>query len=297
MTIIGLLIIISAVLLTSWWVCSDHKHKRWAVTACILALFAGTFIMLQDRAIEITIKYVGTIKAAAKQATTDAAAIADVKKRVKAQGATVDLVAKSAQEAKALVAELEKKNKSTGEKLLRLDNTMNEAAEALQSIEQTTEFTTTLLAAQNDNWEAFSQLLAWSKDKSYPLRQTAGSAYVKVRISYAGRITEPGYLNINWADGVDPATLPLAGLEKAYTTLNPRYHPHLVNVVWKRADLPKKRRMEFLVRVLQSSKSVCARHFAGKFFVSGTGDSKLKWQPFKIEPLLKWWTTNGKEIE
>jgi len=297
MKIIGFLIVIIAVLLTGWWVSSNHKHKGWVVIACTLALFAGIFMMLQDRAIEISLKGVGTIKAAAEQATTDAAAIADVKKRVEAQGATVDLVAKSAQEAKALVAELEKKNKSTGEKLLRLDNTMNEAAQALKSIEQTTEFTTTLLAAKNDNWEAFSQLLAWSKDKSYPLRQTATSAYVKIRISYAGRITEPAYININWNDGVDPATLPLAALEKIYTTLNPLYHPHLVNVVWKRADIPKKRRMEFLVRVLQSSKSVCARHFAGKFFVSGAGDNKLKWQPFRIEPLLKWWTTNGKEIK
>ncbi len=297
MKIIGFIIIMNALFLTGWWVSTEHPHKPWVVTACILALFVGTFMILQDRAIEISLKGVGTIKAAAQQATTDASAIADVKTRVEAQGATIDLVAKSAQDAKELVSDLEKKALSTDKKLGVLDDTMAQASTTLDTMEKTTELTTTILSAQNDDWTAFAQLQTWEDDKTYPLRQVAGSAYVKIRLSYAERITAPGYLTINWADGVDPSALSLAELEKSYATLNPLYHPHLVNFVWKREDLPKKSRMEFLVRVLQNGKSLCAKHFAGKFFVSGTGDNSLKWQPFQIEPLLKWWQDNADTIK
>ena len=88
MRIVGILIIIIALLVTAWWVCSDHAHKEWAVTICIIALFAGVFLTLQDRAIEVSFKWVGKIKAAARQATTDASDIACVKERVEAQSAS-----------------------------------------------------------------------------------------------------------------------------------------------------------------------------------------------------------------
>jgi len=297
MNILGFFIILSALVITGWWVLSNHKYKGWAVTVCILALFAGTLMLLQDRVVEVSLKGVGTIKAAAEKAITDAAAIADVKKRVEAQSVTVDLVAKSASEAKSLVTELKKKSKKTKQELARLDKTMNKASSTLETMEKTAELATTILSAQTDDWGAFSQLQTWSEDKSYPFRQIVASAYVKVRLSYAERITSPGYLNIIWNDGIDPSALSLTELEKAYTTLNPLYHPHLVNIVWKREDIPKRSRMEFLVQILRNGESLCAKYFAGKFFVSGAGDNELKWQPFQIEPLLQWWKDNADSIK
>ena len=79
MKIIGVLISVLAVLLTGWWVSSDRRHKPWVLSVCIIAIFVGIFTMLQDRAIEVSLRGVGTIKAAAEQATTDAAAIANVR--------------------------------------------------------------------------------------------------------------------------------------------------------------------------------------------------------------------------
>jgi len=289
--------ILGALVITGWWVLTNHKNKGWAVTVCILALFAGTLMLLQDRVVEVSLKGVGTIKAAAEKATTDAAAIADVKKRVEAQSVTVDLVAKSASEAKSLIVELEKKSEKTKQELARLDKTMDEANSTLETMEKTAELATTILSAQNNDWGAFSQLRIWAEDKSNPLRQIAGSAYVKVRLSYTERITTPGYLTIIWDDDLDPSALSLTELEKTYATLNPLYHPHLVNIVWKREDIPKKSRMEFLIRILQNGKSLCAKHFAGKCFVSGAGDKELKWQPFQIEPLIKWWKDNADSIK
>jgi hypothetical protein len=297
MKIIGLLVILNAFVLTGWWVSTEHPYKSWAVTACIIALFIGMFMILQDRAIEISLKGVGTIKAAAEQASTDASAIANIKTRIEAQGATIDLVAQSAKDAKELVSELEEKTQSTDTKLSALDKTMDQANSTLKEMERTTDFATTLLAAQNDNWESFAQLATWSNDKSFPLWETAANAYVKVRLSYAERITEPGFLNIDWSPGIDPKTLPLATLTQTYDKLIPIYHAHLVNVVWGRSDFSKKERMQFLVKILTDSNSLCARHFAAKHFVAAAGDADLKWQPFQIQPLLDWWKTHEREIK
>jgi len=297
MKILGLLIILNTLVLTGWWVSTDHPYKSWVVAICIIALFVGTFMILQDRAIEVSFKGVGTIKAAAQQAMTDATVIADIKNRVESQGATVDLVAKSAKEAKKLVGELEEKSESTDKNLSELNKTMTKASVALEKIEQITDIATTILAAQNENWEAFDQLAKWVEDKSFPLRDTAANAYLKVRLSYVERTTDPGYLKINWVEGVDPNSLPLSRLVQNYSKLNSVYHPHFVNVVWGRSDIPKKDRMAFLIQVLTDSNSICARHFAGKYFVAAAGDADLKWKPFEIEPLLNWWKAHNNKIE
>jgi len=295
MKIIGFVIILNALVLTGWWVATDHPYKTWVITACIIALFAGTFLILQDRAIEITLKGVGTIKAAAEQATTDATAIASLKERVEAQSATVDLVAKSANDARQLVDELDEKSKITDKKLDRVDQATTDAHEAIQDMKRATGFATTLLAAQNDNWNAFYQLRKWSNDKAFPLHEVAGNAYVKIRVSYSP--IDPGYLNINWSPDIDPSKVALSDFEKTYSALNPIYHAHLVHVVWGRSDISKKERMSFLIQVLKTSNSLTAKHYAAKFFVGATGDKDLKWEPFNMDALHNWWKHHGDEIK
>ena len=103
MKIIGFLIIINALVITCWRVSLDHAHKSWVITVCLLALFSGAFMILQDRAIELTFKGVGTIKAAQEQASVDAATVAHLKERVEVRDATVDLIAR---EAASIVAQL-----------------------------------------------------------------------------------------------------------------------------------------------------------------------------------------------
>ena len=92
----GSLIIINSIIVGFWLLTSTQAHKVGVLSICALAIFAGCILMLQDRAIEITVKGVGKIKAAAEQATSDANAIAEIKERIEAQSATVDLVAEKA---------------------------------------------------------------------------------------------------------------------------------------------------------------------------------------------------------
>lgn len=96
MKILGILIIINSLVVTCYWVGGDHQHKGWVMFICFLAVFVGMFFTLHDRAIEIIFPKIGSIKAAAEQVTADAKEVSDIKKRIEAQSATVDLIAKEA---------------------------------------------------------------------------------------------------------------------------------------------------------------------------------------------------------
>lgn len=98
MKLLGILIIMNSLIVTGYWVSGSHQHKIWVVSICGLAAFIGIIFTMHDRAIEITFSKIGTIKAAAEQATADANAIADLRSRIEAQSATVDLVAQKATE-------------------------------------------------------------------------------------------------------------------------------------------------------------------------------------------------------
>src|SRR3990172_9894790 len=121
MKIVGMLLILNALVLMAWWICTDHPHKAWAIVAGLVAIFAGVYFTVQDRAIEITIEKVGTIKAAAEQATLDAQFVADLRKRIESQSATVDLVAESAAKAHKLIEDLSQKNKTVEGKIDELE--------------------------------------------------------------------------------------------------------------------------------------------------------------------------------
>ncbi|MBU1194959.1 MAG: hypothetical protein KKE62_10170 [Proteobacteria bacterium] len=93
---IGFLIIANAIIIVSWWLMGEHPNKGWAFTICLAVIFFGAFIVLHERITEISVKNIGTIKAAVERATADANEIAEIRKRIEAQSATVDLVAQKA---------------------------------------------------------------------------------------------------------------------------------------------------------------------------------------------------------
>jgi hypothetical protein len=83
--------------------------------------------VLHERVTELTVKWVGTIKAAATQAVIDAGEIAEIRKRMEDQRATIDLVAKEATGAKRLSEDLSQKNQRAEQKLTELDQALNKS--------------------------------------------------------------------------------------------------------------------------------------------------------------------------
>ncbi len=67
MKLIGILLILNSIALTAWWITTQNNHKVTVITLCLIAVFAGLCLILQDRITELTVKGVGTIKSATDQ--------------------------------------------------------------------------------------------------------------------------------------------------------------------------------------------------------------------------------------
>lgn len=292
--LVGALLIINALVITTWWVIGEHPHKGWAFSLCLVALFVGAFLVLQERVTELTIKGIGTIKSAAEQASTDANAISDLKARVEAQSATVDLIAKDAADAKQLVDDLSEKNSKAEEKLSQIDKSISDGNLAVKELQLYTQFNTTVLAAQNDDRRAYDQLWTWSEDSSFSFQRAAAQAVQTIMDQHNPAMVRGGF-NVSWNEGVDPQKLSLPELWKAFRSAPPHIRLGILEFVWeKRTDISKRDRLQFLADVLSNDESLQIIEYAGRYFAQGTGD-KLK--PIAIGPHLKWWEENKDSIE
>ena len=177
MKLIGILLVINSIALTAWWTTSQNDNHKTMMFLCLIAVFAGLGLILQDRITELTVKGVGTIKAATEQVQTDAKTVADLKERVENQSATVNLVAKEASKTRELSVEVAEKNRQAEEKLKTLDNSITKANATLAKLDAATEFTMIVMAAQNDDRKSFDTLKSWSEDKTNPFSSRAAQAW------------------------------------------------------------------------------------------------------------------------
>jgi hypothetical protein len=283
--LLGFLLIANAVTVTGWWVSRDYPHKSWVFAVCLVAVFAGVFLLVQERATEITIKGVGTIKAAAEQASVDAQVVAEVRKRIEAQSATVDLVAQQVANARRLGEELADKGRAAEKKLGELDQALAVAHSKVGELEAITEFTRTVLAAQNDDRRAFDRLEVWANDAAFRRRSEAAAAWATILDQHAKPFFLSGF-TVPWKEGVDPATFGLAELRHEYTNVPVFLRPALIEYVWKREDIPKRDRMAWLADVVARDTSLNAVEYAGRL-LSDALDAKLK--PLAVKPLLQVW--------
>jgi hypothetical protein len=292
MKIIGILLIFNALLLATWWVCTEHPHKAWAVLVGLVAIFVGVYFTVQDRATEITIKNVGTIKAAARQATNDAQAVADLRKRIEAQSATVDLVAESATKAHDLIEELSRKNQTAEGKIHELETAGSEVQKTVAELKETADFMSLVAAAQNDDRTAFNDLTAWVDNRASPYWQHAADAVVRIRTEFGGPI-QRGHMKVPWPKDTDPKKLPLTRLRQEYRNAMRIYKADLVETVWKSEVIDTKDKAGFFVEILKDDASLGATFLAGKYFVEAVSAPDLKWSPFLTKPLLDWWAANA----
>lgn len=292
--LIGILLIIISLGITAWWVIGENPYKRWVFTLCLVSVFAGAFLILQERVTELTIKGIGTIKAAAKQASVDANVISDLKARVEAQSATVDLIAKEASDAKQLVNDLSEKNLKAEEKLSQLDKSISDGNLAVKEVQLSTQLNTTVLAAQIDDRRAYDKLWAWSENSSFPFQRVAEQAVQTIMDQHSPAIIRSGF-SVPWKEGVDPQKLSLHELWQAFRKAPSHIRLGILEFTWvKRTDISKRDRLQFLADVLRSDENLRVIEYAGRYFAQGTGD-KLK--PLAINLHLKWWEENKDSIE
>jgi len=189
--------------------------------------------------------------------------------------------------------EISPKIKAVENKLIMVDEELKKSHQSREELKKLSNVMLTIIGAQSGDRDAFDKLKTWATDKSFIWSETALNVYVRIRAKYAG-IATPGYLFISWEKDVDPSTYTFSHLQELYASMPTTLHADLLNIIWKRTDIPKKDRMKFLVDVLKSDKCLTAMHYAGKFFAEKAG---LTWNPFLTEPLLEWWEKNKENLK
>lgn len=138
MKLIGILLIVNSLALASYWITSKGSNIAGVTILCLISVFVGIYLLMQERVTELTVKGVGTIKMAAKQAKTDAKIIASLKDRVENQSATIDLVANEASKAKEISEDVAEKNRIAEEKLFKLDKAIDQVKKLAISLSDST---------------------------------------------------------------------------------------------------------------------------------------------------------------
>lgn len=293
MKLIGILLILISITFAAWHITTKSTHNYFIITLCLISVFAGLALILQDRATELTVKGIGTIKAATQQAQSDAKTIAELTERVENQSAIVALVAKDASKAKEISEEVADKNRRAEEKLNTLDEAITKANTALADLETATEFTMTVVAAQNDDRKAFDKLKEWSKEKNYRFSSRAAQAWNTIFENH----NKPFFfsdLTVPWIEGIVPSNLSLPELAKQYRKAPTQLKPALLEYIWKRDDIPKIERLDFMMYVIKHDSSLTAVEYAGRHFTSGT-NQKIK--PMAVEYLADWWEKHKQEFQ
>ena len=191
--------------------------------------------------------------------------------------------------AQSQVDNLKNKSEEYNKKLENINNELTEATKVNKDLKVLSNFMLTFIKAQSDDSEAFEQLAVWGLDKSSPFYDFSLSLYETIRRYYSERLN-PRYHEYNWSNNMKPSEFTLSDFNTFLlnVNINPRYHAHLVNLIWETSDIPKKDRMQFLIDVLNKSKSLNARDFAARF-LSTTSEINLKWDPFIYPPLIDKW--------
>lgn len=287
--LLGTLLILNSLVLAGWWITNSRANSGLVLGLCGLAVFAGMFLILQDRATEITVKGVGTIKAAAQQAQVDAQQVAELRGRVERQSATIDAVAAQAVEARKLSEELARKNELADQKLKGIDETLQRATKVLAEQQQLAEFTATVQAAQNDDRRAFDKLRQWAEDRKYPFAGRASQAWRTILDQHSQPWFASGF-GVPWREGVDPSKFGIADLKNIYEQVPPALKPALIEYVWNRQDIPKRDRVVFLVDILAKDESLRAVEYAARYLEQ---EAKLRVKPLAVEEYMKWWRSKG----
>jgi uncharacterized phage infection (PIP) family protein YhgE len=290
---IGILLILSSIIWTTWWIITHESYKGALFFLCLIAVFVGLVLIFQDRVTELTVKGVGTVKAVTQQIQSDAEIVAELKKRVENQSATVDLIAKEASKAKAISEEVADKNKLAEEKLDILNKTITKANDALADINAETEFIKTVIAAQNDDRKAFDKLKEWSEEKNHRFSSRAAQAWSTIFENHSKPFSFSG-LKMPWIEGFDPSKLSLLELSQQYKAIPAQLKTALLEYIWKRDDISKIDRLDFMMEIMTSDSSLTAVEYAGRHFVSGTGQNI---KPLAVEYLSDWWGNHRKEFE
>lgn len=305
-TVIGILIIISSLVWACQHVSKGRTHITAAVSIAAIGVLVGLGLTMRNRIVEFTINRIGSFKA---QAEADAGDIAEIKKRVEAQSATVDLVAKEAEEAKRLYEDLAHKHDLADENLASIVETMKamnknqeatteilgEVSNLSSELQLLAKFTMTVDAAQNDDRHAFDELKSWAFDASHPFSaRSIDVVNAILRKHDSAMLSIPLLRN---TPSVNYSTMSMEELIRRFHNVRSSDVESKVahiRVIGNRKDFSRKDRMQFLIDIIKTNLSLYVVEHAGRLFAE---ESQLEVKPLAVEEMLDWWESNKDQIK
>jgi hypothetical protein len=173
---------------------------------------------------------------------------------------------------------IDPKIKAAEDKVKSLDEQVGKTETSVRELKTLSDFAATMVAAQYNDRAAFDQLRIWADDKSYPSQNSAAQAVRKILEDHDPAILRapvPPPWRYSYRD---------AGV----------YKISVLDYIWKRTDIPKRERMQFLVDVMKSDKDLNAVEYAGRFFKE---ESKQQVLSLAYWELIKWWEEHKDEIK
>lgn len=279
MKVVGIALILGSIGFAFRWVTTHGNYVVAVVGVTGVAILAGIGILIQDRITELTLKGVGTIKAASAQAESDAKTITDIKEKMEHQSATVNLVANEATRARELSQQAAE--------------TTEEAKATLEELKSITDFMALIVAAQTDDRAAFDKLEEIANDKNNKFSSKALQAWITVLNAHAQPMYSTG-LKFPWKKGIDPSKLSFNQLKQGFSEVPPASKLALLEYIWGRNDIPKYVRLEFLMEVMKTDSSLTVVEYAGRYFTAGTGQEM---KPLAVSYISEWWEKHQQEFK
>lgn len=161
----------------------------------------------------------------------------------------------------------------------------------LDDLDEVSEFTMTVVAAQNDDRIAYDKIQEWAKNNNYRFSSEADQAWIAIYESHNNQMYTKG--DVPWDAGVDPSKFSLSDLDRQYQSLHVQLKPNFLEYIWTRNDISEFDRLEFMINVIKTDPSLKAVEYAGRIFARGT---KQGIKALSVDHFLEWWELHKDEL-
>jgi hypothetical protein len=265
---VGVMVMLNALALGVFF--AVHKELGLKSGAlCLVMVFVGFGLLLNERATEITMTGVGTIKAVTTKAIGDAKAIEQLR---------IDLDAQQ-----------------TGmtEKLNQITKTLADATATNRRLEERADFVSLLTSALFGSRKDYERLVAMSRDTSSKFQVEASRVVATVGMLFVYNPLGPKY-SIDVKPGVDIAKVSIADFTASYPVVHRYQRPAFIECLGNRTDLPLREKMEFLLKTIQTDDDLRSVMTAGHFFAQA---AKIPETTTDFNLYSEWWETNKDTIK
>lgn len=247
----GALVLLNVLIVCAYLILSGRTETKASLAVGAFGVLIGALFLFSDRLTGLKLSGIGEITAAAQQ---DAEAIEGIRSDVESHKDAIDLIVRDANAARDDIAKIKELAEEARLKATEMEINAQRAEEVVSELKSTADFASLILKAQNDDREAFFQLLALATQDG-PFRSNAKAAVGEIvsELVLAIRI-DPTTPWESW--GINPTSASIQEFDSAYHQAPAIFHPAILSAVWAQEELSKRSRLQFLIEAMQTTPSL-----------------------------------------